>query len=85
MEDFTAQFKDTVNELKEEIYKNITNAYLIEVNKNRKEVENECKQYTKKIRDEMYKCMHIEGKVSPKISEEQAKVTGKTKYLGQFV
>ena len=33
----------------------------------------------------MHKSLHIQGKVTPKISEEQAKITGKHKFMGQFL
>lgn len=39
----------------------------------------------KNFKEEMYKSLHVPGRVLPKGSEEQAKMTGKHKFLGAFI
>ena len=49
----------------------------MEIEKTKNDLEQEFKYHIKTLREEMYKSLHIQGKVTPKISEDQAKMTGK--------
>ena len=83
--EFREVFSDKLTNFRNELLMEITMQYREEITKNRTATEDELKKLCKSIKTELHNTVAIEGKVVPKIPDEQAKMTGKSRYLGAYV